>query len=249
LTFFGMGGAFRVTLSLLAAGLLTLVCCGCETTAQKSATLEKQAKHEKLALRGVDVASENPSVKVVGSTVVRSSEGAAVVVALRNTSSHTLVDAPIEITVRDAGGRVLFQNNQPGEDPSLTQVALLEPGKGSVWVDDQVQTTGIPVSASALVGEARRALTSVPPMTVSATHQTGEPGAEAGAAGTVTNPTKVTQVQLVVDAVARKGGRVVAAGRAVLPEVPVGASVPFQLYFVGDPRGAQIETSAPATTF
>jgi hypothetical protein len=59
----------------------------------------------------------------------------------------------------------------------------------------------------------------------------------------------VAQHHLVVFAVARKGGRIVASGRAVLPEVPPGASVPFQVYFVGDPSGAQIETSAPATTF
>jgi hypothetical protein len=42
----------------------------------------------------------------------------------------------------------------------------------------------------------------------------------------------------------------VAAGRAVLPEVPAqGTNVPFQIYFVGDPSGAQIQTSAPASTF
>jgi hypothetical protein len=53
----------------------------------------------------------------------------------------------------------------------------------------------------------------------------------------------------VVYAIARKGGRIVAAGRAVLPEVGQGASVPFQAYFVGDPKGARIEATAPPSTF
>jgi hypothetical protein len=53
----------------------------------------------------------------------------------------------------------------------------------------------------------------------------------------------------VVYAVARKGGRIVAAGRAVLPEVAPGASIPFQAYFVGNPSGARIQASAPATSF
>jgi len=243
-----MGRAFRVAPSLLTAGFLALACYGCQTTAQHSAELEKQAKHTKLALRGVSVRRENPSVKVLQSTVVHSGEGAAVVVTLRNTSSDALENAPIEITVRDAKGGVLFENNQPGEDPSLTKVSLLAPGAQTLWVDDQVQASGVPAGASALVGEATRASASVPQMSVSATNMSGE-GGEAGAAGTVANRSKVVQQHLVVYAVARKGGRIVAAGRAVLPEVSPGASAPFQVYFVGDPSGAQIEASAPPTTF
>jgi hypothetical protein len=239
-----MGGAFRVVPSLLGAGFLMLGCCGCESTAEQSAAIEKQAKHVKLASQGVSVTRENPSVKVLRSTVVHSSEGTAVVVALRNGSSHQLDDTPIELTVRDAKGSVLFRNDQPGEDPSLTHVALLAPGAETVWVDDQVQVVGVPASASALVGEAKQATGSVPRMSVSETHSTGE----AGAAGTVTNRSSLTQHQLVVYAVASRGGKVVAAGRAVLPEVSPGASAPFQVYFVGDPSGARIQTSAPATT-
>lgn len=243
-----MGWAFRVVLSLLAAGSLAVACSGCETTAEQSSALEKHAKHEKLSLQGVSVARENPSVKVLKSTVVHSSVGTAVVVALRNTSAHPLENAPIEITVRDAHGGVLFQNNHPGEDPSLTKVSLIGPGTQTLWVDDQVQVSGVPASARALVGEAMRASGNAPQMSVSETHVSGE-GGEAGAAGTVMNRSKVAEQHLVVYAVARKGGRIVAAGRAVLPEVRPAASVPFQVYFVGDPSGAQIETSAPATTF
>jgi hypothetical protein len=47
---------------------------------------------------------------------------------------------------------------------------------------------------------------------------------------------------------ARKDGKIVAAGRAVLAEVKPGASVPFQAFFVGDAKGAKLEVSAPPTT-
>jgi hypothetical protein len=250
LSWLGLGGrSLGVLLATVGAiGVLS----ACQSTAEHSAELEKSAKHERLALRGISVTRENPNVRVVGSTVVHSNAGTAVVVALRNTSKRTIVDAPIEITVRDAKGAVLFQNDQPGADSALTHVSLLEAGREAAWVDDQVQIPAPPgppaASASAVVGPGTQPSGSVPSLRVSGTTLGGE-GEETGASGTVTNLSKVPQEHLVVYALARKAGRIVAAGRAVLPEVGAGASVPFQAYFVGDPRGARIEASAPATTF
>jgi hypothetical protein len=243
---FGLARWVRWT--LCGAGA-TVALCGCQTTAQRSAELERHAKHEVLVSQGVSVARENPHVEVLQSSVVHSSEGTAVVVALHNTSSHTLENVPIAITVRDAHGGVLFQNSQPGLDRSLASVSLLEPRAQTLWVDDQVQVSGVPASASAQVGEAQQGSGGVPQMTISGTHPTGEGGSEAGIAGTVTNNSRVSQTHLVVYAVARKGGRVVAAGRAVLAEVAPAERAAFQIYFVGDPSGARIQTGAPATKF
>jgi hypothetical protein len=75
-----------------------------------------------------------------------------------------------------------------------------------------------------------------------------EAGGEATETGSVANQSALAQADLTVYAVARRAGKVVAAGRAVLPEVAAGTSVPFQIYFVGNPGGAHIEVSAPATT-
>jgi hypothetical protein len=58
----------------------------------------------------------------------------------------------------------------------------------------------------------------------------------------------VTQLELVVYAVARRGGRIAAAGRAIVPQAPAGASTPFQVFFIGDPKGAQLSLTAPPTT-
>jgi hypothetical protein len=53
-----------------------------------------------------------------------------------------------------------------------------------------------------------------------------------------------------VFAVAVRGGRVVAAGRAVVSVLPghPGASVPFQIFLVGNPAGATIELTAVPTS-
>jgi hypothetical protein len=75
-----------------------------------------------------------------------------------------------------------------------------------------------------------------------------EEGSTTGAAGTVRNDSSVTQQNLVVYVLARRGGQIVAAGRAVLPEVGAGAALPFQAFLQGDPSGARLEASAPATT-
>lgn len=252
LSLWGWAGRSRGVTAALAAVVTVAALCGCQSTAEHSAELEKLAKHEKLAVQGVSVTKESPNVEVLQSTVVHSSVGTAVVVGLRNKSGYALVNAPIEITVRDAKGAVLFQNNQPGADPSLTHVSLLPAGGETVWVDDQVQIPGppspAPASAGAMVGEGGRASGSSPRISVSGVHASGD-GEEAGAAGTVANVSKIDQRHMVVYAIARRGGKIVAAGRALLPEVQAGASVPFQAYFVGDPRGARIEAKALPSTF
>lgn len=68
------------------------------------------------------------------------------------------------------------------------------------------------------------------------------------ASGTVVNRSRVEQRLLVVSCIARKGGRIVAAGRAQIERLKVGPKkVPYHVFFIGDPRGAQLSVSAPPT--
>ncbi|MGH2880011.1 MAG: hypothetical protein ACRDK4_10455 [Solirubrobacteraceae bacterium] len=186
-------------------------------------------------------------MQTLGTEVVHGHEGAAVIVRLRDTTSKPILAAPIEITVLDAKGKTIYQNNGPGEDQSLTKVSL-QPGAESVWIDDQVHTETSPASATATVGEGTHPTGQTPKLAVEGLHVSGE-GSEAGAEGSVKNRSSTTQNNLVVFVLARKGGKVVAAGRAVLPEVLPGASDSFQIYFVGDPSGATLQASAPPTTY
>jgi hypothetical protein len=166
---------------------------------------------------------------------------------VRNLSGRPLVSVPIAITVRGAHGQTLYQNNTAGLEAGLTHVASIPPHGAVTWVDDQVPSAGEPASVSTVVGEAPAASGPEPRVEVQGAHvaeaSTGE------AAGTVQNSSNVAQHKLVVYVTARRAGAVVAAGRAVLAEVGAGASVPFQLFLIGNSAGATLEASAPPTTF
>lgn len=243
------GRVGRVVATGLAASALATLAGGCETNAQRSAKLEKERLAHPVAVqRGLTVARQSTVIRIVGSQVVHGPSGTAAVVTLRNVSSRPLRDAPIAITVTAAAG-ARYQNNAPGLDPSLTSVALLQPGAQTVWIDDQVQVAGAPRAMSARVGEAQTVTGQVPQLGVAGVHTFEEPGSGEGAAGTVVNHSTVSQQEVVVYVLARRAGRVVAAGRAILPELAAGQSASFQAYLIGSPRGAALEASAPATTF
>jgi hypothetical protein len=65
----------------------------------------------------------------------------------------------------------------------------------------------------------------------------------------VSNRSSVVQRKLVVFVLALRRGRPVAAACAVLPEVPAGGSAPCPAFFIGNPRGARLQSSAAASTF
>jgi hypothetical protein len=232
--------------------LVALALTGCESNQERSAKLEKLAKQHKretakqeaLARRALSITRQSTKVRVIATAVVHSSEGAAAIITLRNQSSTTLSDVPIQINVIDARGASVYRNNTPGTSTTLISAALLPAHATITWIDDQVSATGVPASATAEVGEGTPVTGAIPQVSV----QGARLAEGAQAEGDVVNHSAVSQQELVVDAVARKAGRIVAAGRAVLPAAPAGASTPFELYFVGDPSGAQLELSAPATT-
>jgi hypothetical protein len=237
---------FPVAATLAAVALL---CSGCETTAQKSAKLEKVAKRIALTRQtGLSIAHQSTIVKVTDSSVVRGREGSAAVITLRNPSSRTLAHVPIAISLKDAHGAVLYSNNTPGLATTLTSLALL-PAHGQVtWIDDQI-TTRAATRASAEVGEAAPVAGAAPRLTVQDAHLAEDPNGGSDAEGTITNHSRTEQDELVIYALARRGDRIVAAGRAVLASLPVGASAPFQIFFIGDPKGAQLQLSAPPTRY
>jgi hypothetical protein len=239
-------------LAPLALALVGLALGGCETTAEKSAKLERAAKAHARAggsgARGLSIGHRSAVVKVRAAAVVHSSEGTAVVVTLRNTSAHALRGVPIAIHVLDAHGASIYANTVAGLGAALTSVALL-PAHGEVaWIDDQIQAAGVPVSVKAIVGEAQAVSRTIPQVSISGARGTEASASESGAEGSVVNRSAVAQRELVVDCVARRGAKIVAAGRAVIQQVPARATVRFQLFFIGEARGARLQFSAPATT-
>jgi hypothetical protein len=234
----------------LQAALAVLALTGCETSAERSATLEREAKvHGTSATqKGLSIARTSSAVSVVASAVVHSSEGVAVALRLRNASTHPLGTVPIAIVVKDASGHALFANDAPGLEASLTSVPSIPPRGELTWVDDQIPVSGSPVAVGVRLGEVPPLATRLPVIAVSRPRVIEDPSNGVGAAGTVTNRSQIAQQHLVVFVTASRHGMVVAAGRAVLAEVAASSSVPFQAFFIGDPRGAALQASAPPTT-
>lgn len=229
--------------------LAALVLAGCESSQEKSAKLEKVAKlaERRTAQSGLHITSPSKTVHAAETALVQGSEGAAVAVTLRNSSSTAARDVPIEVTVSGAGGAVLYTNTASGTQRTLTTVPLVPAHGELVWVDDQVTAKG-GTKAAAIVGEGTAYRGAAPTITAGTPRLVEDPTNGLGAEGQVSNRSSTAQQELVVYAVARSGGRIVAAGRAVVPQLAAGASASYQVFFIGSPKGAALQVSAPPST-
>lgn len=220
----------------------------CESTQDTSARLAKRAKG--LAnQQGLKIARDNPSVRVRTTAVLRDANGIAAVVELQNTGPAQ-ASLPVAIAVDDAKGKPIFRNDAAGLDPSLVQMPLLRKGESAWWVNNQVTAAGVPVKVAARVGEAKApAPADAPVIEISKVH-VGSDADGLFAQGIVANRSKIVQTRLTIFCVARRGGRVVAAGRAIidrLPPAPTPKPMKFTVFFIGNPKGARLEFAAPPT--
>jgi hypothetical protein len=240
----GRGRLLTVPLVLIAALSLS----GCESTAEKSAKLERVAKHVTVQEKGLSITRHSRKVRVLGTAVVHSSEGTAATVTVQNRTGAALREVPLAVAVKDAKGHTTAQNDAGGLESALVSVSSIGPHATLTWVDDQLPSAGAATNASASVGEAPAAGGPAPKLTIEGQRLTEEAGG-ALATGTVTNHSSIEQSKLVVFAVVRRGASVLAAGRAVLPQLAAKASMPFQAYLIGDATGGKLELAAPPTTF
>lgn len=233
-------------LAPLAAAAVAVLLAGCQSTQGKSAELAATggvATKEK----GLEIDERSRAVKVTAKSVVSDRNGTAVVVEVRNRSKRPLVGVPLAIDVRK-GGESVFANDAPGLEASLTSIAALAPGERMAWVNDQVFEAGPKVRA--VVGTtAAKAPAKLPEIAVGPPRVGGDPTSGFAIEGKLTNRSKLLQRKLVIFAVARKDGRVVAAGRGQVERLRPGASAPYQVFFIGNPAGARVELAAPPTTF
>lgn len=222
----------------------------CESTQDKAKKVQAEgAAALAAAQQPLTIGKPNTDVKVVGATLLHDQYGDAVVVELRNTSKQPQVNFPIVVDVRDAKGKSVYKNDLPGLEPTLNHVPLIEPGQTFTWVNDQLSPTAPAKSAKVTVGASTaNAPAKLPQIDVSTPKIEDDPSGTV-AKGSITNKSQIDQTQLVVFAVARSGGKPVAAGRAVVKKLKGGKPFRFQLFFIGDPKGAQVDLTAPPTTF
>jgi hypothetical protein len=238
----------RAVAAALACACAATALSACETTQATSARLAKRAKG--LAnQQGLRIGRDNPDVRVRATAVLRDANGIAAVVELQNTGPAQ-ASLPVAIAVDDAKGKPIFRNDAAGLERTLVEMPLLRKGERAWWVNNQVTAAGVPAKVAARVGQARaQAPADTPAIEISKVH-TGRDADGLFATGIVTNPSKIAQKRLTIFCVARRGGRVVEAGRSIidnLPPAPTRKPTKFTVFFIGNPKGARLEFAAPPT--
>lgn len=222
--------------------LLPLALAACESSQDKSARLAKLARSARKE-KGIVVTTRNKDVEVLRTAVVHDANGTAAAVELRMRGKRPQAQLPLSLVV--SGGRG-YRNDVPGLAPSLTHVALLRPGDRVWWVNDQVLSDA-PEKAAAKVGPPSAKAVAKAPELVAGSLQLDRDSSGAFTSGRLKNASKVEQRNVTVFAVAEKGGKVVAAGRAGIERLKAGKAGRFKVFWIGDPAGAKVSVFAPPT--
>jgi hypothetical protein len=230
--------------------LATVVLAGVSLTAcQSSQDKAKiiQARAQAAAPKPLVIPHPNKDVKVVNTALIHDQNGDAIVVELRNESNQTLVNLPILVDIRDAKRKTVYENNAAGLDFALNHLALIKPGETFYWVNDQVAGQGKTAKVTVGEPEAKPPTGPLPDIAVSPPRP-GNDFSGAKVSGTVTDQSKIDQDHLILFAVARSGGHIVAAGRGQIKALKISAKpANYTIYFIGNPAGADVTIQAPPT--
>lgn len=245
----------RRTVPLMAAALallpLAVASSGCSSTRAQAAKFTQEGGRAFTA-HGLRVGNANRDVQLLEREVVSDANGTAAVIVLKSTGAQALGDVPIALAVKDAHGKVLWRNDAPGLEPGLTHAALLAPGETVTWVNDQVLIPGggRPAALGAKVGAGDPAPPTATRLAIEVqdARLEGDPASGVTAVARAVNRSDVDQHDLVIAAVARRGGKLVAAGRAIVPQLRANGHERFQVFFIGDPRGAELSFDAQPST-
>jgi hypothetical protein len=231
---------------LAVAGTLALAATGlsaCQSTQSHSAELEKEGATTLLSEAGLKIKKESTDVTVTSQVLLTDAYGSAVVVDLHNSSEKNLVNVPILIEVFDAKGKKVYSNDIPGIEQALAAVPYIPAGGDAKWVNDQVLATGKPKSVKVKVGVSHSTYSGPQPdIEVSPPTIEGDPVSGIEATGDVVNKSGEEQERLLLYAIGTSGGRVVAAGRGALEHLkPKPKPVHYDIFFIGDPKGSDVE--------
>jgi hypothetical protein len=238
-------GTVRMRRALVAAscGVLTVSLSACESTEQESAKIGREGQRLVASQGALQLGAVNHSVRVADVTLLTGAGRTAVAVRLTGTSTRPQLNVPVLVSVTGAHGRVLYSNDTGGLEASLQRVALLRPGQEEWWVNDQVLTSQTPAGVTVRVGTGAAPSATIPQVAVSGVSL----GQQAGLpllTGTIVDHSAHMESKVPVFAVAVRGGRVIAAGRAVAESLAPRTPTQFQIFFVGDPAGASIKGPA-----
>jgi hypothetical protein len=235
----------RLFLAAGFAALLATSLVACQSTQDRSAQLEKEGGKELLSAASVTIDKESTDVKVTSKTLLTDRYGSAVVLGLHNSSGKNLVNVPILIEVLDAKGKSVYENDIPGIEPALAAVPYIPAGGDTEWVNDQVLASGKPKSVKVKVGASTDSYSGeMPEIAVSEPTVEGDPVSGLEATGTVVNKTGTEQERLLLYAIGRKDGKVVAAGRGAIEHMKATTKpLHYDIFFIGNPTGTDLEVT------
>jgi hypothetical protein len=237
-----------------AAALLPLVgaLAGCvETTQQQNARARLQAERVLASQNAVQVTRQDPGVTVRSVAMLRGPD-TAIAIVLRNDGAHTVTDLPISVGVR-IGGRTIYLNRSAGLPYPLTHVASLAPGALTTWVFTSTSTAPAGGRPFARVGSntfsPQEHVGTLPSVTARVLANEPSPHGGSRLKATITNHSEVPQYGLAAYAYALAGGRLLAAGNAVVPRLDAGSSATVAITLTGTPGKAPVNLDAPPTIF
>jgi hypothetical protein len=223
--------------------LVAVVVSGCATTQDANKRISVRFDRTLASRKPLELHGTDRDVRIVRTSVVGGKGGSAIVVVLRNVGPEPVNDLPIEVGPQ--GGRAL--NTAANVPYFQSHAPAIGPGAEATWVYVTKQVLGS--------GEvfARVGSPGSPPLTT-AGHISELPTTASGTGASsvqaqITNDTGIPQYDLDVYAVARRGGRYVAAGRTSLVHLGVDSSTKVTLSLIGDARHSQIQVFAPQTLF
>lgn len=233
-----MAGSAERAACLLGAALLAATFAGCVSTQRRNERARLTATRVVEGRRAQQVARPGREVAVTGVQVVRGGGRTAVVVSLRNDATRPLTDVPVTVGVRTAGGRAVVLNGRRGLGWFEKHLPAIAAGGRATWVfaTRRPVPAGRPFARAGapgggdVVASAATALPRVTAAVVEAAAGRAAAGGRAARGGgragataravrvrvAVANDSDVPQAAVQVYALARDGGRWVAAGRATV---------------------------------
>lgn len=242
----------RKVVALFAVLSIASVLAACESSQDKNARLAKIAERNiKAAAAGLTLGRPDARIEVVGKAVVAGPSSTAVVVTVRNRSSQNVRDLPIGIkTYGPKGGDPTYSNTGPGYGADLNHLSLIRPGQTVDWVNDQLPPGAIN-RLTVRIGTGRSAIDPPPDPKLTKLQWWKDPASGWAYKGRVAASGKVVQQRLIIYGTIRSGGRVIAAGRAAVDNLPPGGKPKLvAIYPLGAGLGSdRMTVSAPPVSF
>lgn len=231
-------------LAAIAALLAVLVLCACESNQSRSAKIGENRESSGKEKSALDVSKSNADIEVKRTALVTSGDSVAVAVELKN-NGGAQTRVPLHVTVKDAGGKTVYTNDQAGLAEPLQFLGSIPEGKTVWWINDQLAGARSGEDVDVKVGAGKPA-SELPVVEFSAI----KPQKDADGTyltGDLLNDSPAPLTLTPISAVALKGDKVVAVGRALASTIPPaedGVPSSFSLLLIGKPAGAKFEVTA-----